>query len=64
MDKDYMWKYHKTLHQLAAVKERYAKLEAENKHVYSNIESALAAMSKEKYTTAERLLQDLIDDRY
>ena len=58
-----MEQYHKALHELFAAREQIADLEAENKHVYSNIESALVAMSKGKHDIAERLLQDLIDDR-
>lgn len=64
MEQHCMGHYHKTLHELFAAREQIADLEDENKHVYSNIESALIAMSKGKHDTAERLLQDLITDRH
>lgn len=35
---------------IEAVEQVYNEIQAENKHVYSNIESALVAMSKEKHS--------------
>ena len=54
---------HKHIHENAAAREKIATLQETINYLYSNIDTALIALEKDKPRVTARLLRDLLDDR-